>query len=384
MALDSLARGRVLIDGRKTRMIIDHWPWKPRPDYERLLKALRRRGDPDHVPFLELFADPEVIAAVLDEPAIPWGAQQADRGALEKAVDQKIRFWYSLGYDAFWQGPSLALPDTLRLDSDDTASLARDRRSWVDEKAGIITNWEEFERYPWPRAEDADFYPMAYAAERLPEGMGLMVEVAGALEPVMALMGYETFALGLYEQPDLVQAMFDRIEAIHTPLVRAALQMERVIALWVGDDMGFKTGTMISPAHLREYVLPIHKQYAQIAHEHGMPYVLHACGNLEAVMDDLIDDVGIDAKHSFEDVIEPVESFAARYGDRIAVIGGVDVDLLTRGSEQQVRACTRKILERLAPTGGYVLGSGNSITNYIPPRNFLAMVDEGWRFNAHV
>ena len=71
----------------------------------------------------------------------------------------------------------------------------------------------------------------------------------------------------------------------------------------------------------------------------------------------------------------------SRYGDRIAVIGGVDVDLLTCGTEEQVRARTREILQACAPSKGYVLGSGNSIANYIPPRNFLAMVDEGWRYN---
>jgi uroporphyrinogen decarboxylase len=154
------------------------------------------------------------------------------------------------------------------------------------------------------------------------------------------------------------------------------------MALWMGDDMGFKTGTMISPRHLRKYVFPIQKQIAAIAHQKGLPFLLHSCGNLEAVMEDLINEVGIDAKHSFEDVIEPVEQFSARYGNRIAVIGGVDLDLLARGTEEQIRTRTRQILTACAPSGGYVLGSGNSIANYIPPRNFLAMLDEGWRFNS--
>jgi hypothetical protein len=80
---------------------IRNWPWEPNPDYTRLLKALRRRGDPYHVPFLELFADREVIAAVLDEQVIPREAEKTDRDVLERALDQKIRFWYHLGYDAF-------------------------------------------------------------------------------------------------------------------------------------------------------------------------------------------------------------------------------------------------------------------------------------------
>ena len=358
---------------------IRDWPWQPAPDYTRLLKALRRQGDPEYIPFLELFADPEVIAAVLDEPAVP--SEETDRDALESRLDQKISFWYNLGYDAFWQGATLDLPDMLLLESDDTAVLSRDKRRWVDEKAGVITDWESFERYPWPRTADADLYPMEYVAQHLPEGMAMIGLIDGVLEPVMWLMGYETFSLAIYDQPDLVQAMFDKIAEIYVPLARTVVQMDRVVALWMGDDMGFKTWPMIAPAHLREYVFPIQQQIARIAHEQDMPFLIHSCGNLETVMGDLIDDVGIDARHSFEDVIEPVESFVDRYGDRIASIGGVDVDILTRGTEEQVRARTREILQACAPSRGYVLGSGNSIANYIPPRNFLAMVDEGWRYN---
>ena len=83
---------------------------------------------------------------------------------------------------------------------------------------------------------------------------------------------------------------------------------------------------MIAPQHLRQYVFPIQAQVARIAHEAGMPFLLHACGNLELVMDDVIDDVGIDVKHSFEDVIEPVESFAARYADRGVKLWAVSWD----------------------------------------------------------
>lgn len=358
------------------------WSWDPHPDYTRLLRALRREGDPCDVPFLELFADREVIAAVLDEPVIPREVEKGDRELLEGTLDQKIRFWHHLGYDAFWQGPILELPDLLSLESDDTAPLPRQQRRWVDERAGIITDWAGFASYPWPCTADADLYPLEYMARHLPEGMAIIAAISGVLEPVMWLMGYETFALAVYDQPDLIEAMFSKIAEIFVPLARTLVQMDRVVALWMGDDMGFKTGTMIAPAHLRKFVFPIQKQIAGIAHERGMPFLLHSCGNLEAVMDDLIDHVGIDAKHSFEDVIEPVEAFAARYGDRVAVIGGVDMDHLGRGTEEEVRARTRAILEACAPGRAYVLGSGNSVANYLPTRNFLAMIDEGWRYNT--
>ena len=369
-------------------MSIENWSWKPNPDYRRLLKALGRRGDPDNVPFTELGFDIEMTAAVLDEPVLGTHFTDQGRGGKadwetqEKIIDQGIRCRYELGYDAYHAGIGPGLPRMFSLESDDTAELGRHKRHWVDEKAGAITSWADFDRYPWPGVTNVDLHPLEYTAERLPEGMAIMAGVRGILEPMMWLMGYETFSLAIYDQPDLVQAMFDKIEEIVLPVARISAQMDRVIALVMGDDMGFKTGPMIAPVHLRKYVFPLQKKVAALAHEQGKLFLLHACGNLESVMDDLIDDVGIDGRHSFEDVIEPVESFTARYGNRVAVLGGVDMDILARGTEEQVRTRTRQILEACAPSGAYALGSGNTVANYLPVRNFLAMLDEGWRYNT--
>jgi uroporphyrinogen decarboxylase len=94
-------------------------------------------------------------------------------------------------------------------------------------------------------------------------------------------------------------------------------------------------------------------------------------------MDELIADVGIDAKHSYEDVIMPVTEAKALYGDRIAVLGGVDVNFLCLSTEDEVRAYVRRVLEGCMPGGGYALGTGNSVANYIPVENYVAMLDEG-------
>ena len=133
---------------------------------------------------------------------------------------------------------------------------------------------------------------------------------------------------------------------------------------------------MVSPEHLRRYVFPWQRQLAAIAHQHELPFLLHSCGNLSQVMDELIDDVGIDAKHSFEDVIMPVAEAKSLYGDRIAVLGGVDVDILAAGTEDAVRQRTRSLIETCGPRGRYAVGSGNSIPSYVPVANYLAMVDE--------
>jgi uroporphyrinogen decarboxylase len=270
------------------------------------------------------------------------------------------------------------------LESEDTAQYSRSTREWFNESKGCITTWAEFEAYPWSSSQEVDYYPIEYMAERLPEGMGIFGQLDGVYESLSWMMGYETLCLSLYDQPDLVAAICERIAEVYIPLARSLAQMDRVIGLWMGDDLGFKTGTLISPRHLRQYIFPIQRKIAEIAHQYGKPFLLHSCGNLAVIMEDLISDVGIDAKHSYEDQIIPVEQFCLRYQDRVCTIGGIDIDLLARGSEEQVRQRVRQVLDACAPSKAYMLGSGNTITNYIPIPNFLAMVDEGRRFNLGI
>jgi uroporphyrinogen decarboxylase len=196
------------------------------------------------------------------------------------------------------------------------------------------------------------------------------------------LLGYETMCYALYDQPDLVEAIATRLVDMYRVVLTRIVEFDRVKILWGSDDMGHKTGTLISPQHLRKYVLPGHKLMAEMSHAAGRPYLLHACGNLATIMDDLIDDVKIDAKHSFEDTIERVEEVKHTYGQRIALLGGIDVDFMCRADEEQVRARVRKTLDACMPGGGYCLGTGNSVTNYIPVQNYLAMMDEGRRYAA--
>jgi uroporphyrinogen decarboxylase len=63
------------------------------------------------------------------------------------------------------------------------------------------------------------------------------------------------------------------------------------------------------------------------------------------------------------------------------VLGGIDVDFLCRATEDQVRERVRKTLTACMPGGGYCLGTGNSVANYVPLRNYLAMLDEGLTFS---
>ncbi len=194
------------------------------------------------------------------------------------------------------------------------------------------------------------------------------------------LIGLENLGFVLYDDYDLARAVAYKAGEIYLQVARVLVQFSRIKFLFGGDDMGHKTGTLVSPDHLRQLVLPWHKKIAKVAHEAGRLYLLHSCGNLEKIMPDLCDDVKIDARHSYEDTIERPESVKKRWGHKVAVIGGIDVDFLCRSDEQSIRRRVRETLEACMPGGGYCLGTGNTMCNYIPLDNYLVMLDEGRRF----
>ena len=339
---------------------------KRQPDFEQFLRVVMRRTEPDLVPLAEFGIDHLVMEEIQGPP-----------GSDDDYEAWATRFWQCTGFDYITVGTRISFPHGTRV-AEDTARLSAGQRGWVEESKGPITNWDEFEQYPWPEVTPAAFEPFERFARVLPEGMKLAATIPGGpMENLTFLMGFESFSYALVDQPDLVAAIARRVDEVLCECVETTAGMECVGVQWINDDMGFKGGTLASPEVLRQYVLPSHKRLAEITHRHGKPVFLHSCGKLDAIMVELIDDIGIDAKHSFEDVIMPVWEAKRIWGERIGLLGGVDMDVLARGTQEQVRAYTRRCIAECLPGGGWALGSGNTIANYVPAANFLAMLDEG-------
>ena len=342
----------------------------PSPDFERLRCVLTGRGRPDRIPLIDLFADQPIREELLGRKTA--ANFSVDPDDLRQWVDDEIEFRHTFGYDYVDVCPLVYFGANFQMSDDG-------ERIWISDSHAVIGGREDFERHTWPEAEWTNMLQMEYAASRLPDGMMIIPRVSGVLENVVWLTGLEGLSYLLADDPELVGEMFDRVGTTLLGVAERLLGMDRVGALFMGDDLGFKTGTLLSPEHLRKYVFPWQQKIGEAAHRLDLPFILHSCGNIEKVMDDLMDTVKIDARHSFEDAILPIEDAAERYCDRIAVLGGVDMDLLTRGTEEQVRARVREIIERCGPTGRFALGTGNSIASYLRIENYLAMLDEAGR-----
>ena len=346
------------------------------PDGQGLLDNLRHQGTPRRVYNIELFHDAEIIDAVVERFDL---ARDVDPNSPDYELRKTIAFNRFCGLD--YVRVQLDLKLTFhRSKAKDTATLQRaGGREFQDAHTGPIMSWEDFEKYPWPDPQSPEAArDLHWYQENLPQDMCLIGGQTGHFcERLMWLMGYEHFCLALYEQRDLVEAISRKLREFYVACTRRYLECDRVKAIWISDDMGFRTGLFFSPDDMRRLVLDNHRVLARAVHDAERLYLLHSCGKLNGIMDDLIGVVKIDAKHSFEDTIETIQDAKRSYGDKIAVLGGIDVDFLCRNDERAIRRRVRETIDACQGGGGFCLGSGNTVANYIPLDNFLVMIDEG-------
>jgi uroporphyrinogen decarboxylase len=367
----------------------------PAPDAREFVDILAGKSASHRVPLVEYIVDDVVMKPVLEGMlGRPWVTPGKDRDSLRVSLDNFIQFWYRMGYDFVRYEESLPLPEKKLIGNDPVPPAAGPSlpsapvapqatgRAWADEHHGAIMSWEDFERYPWPRTEEFDFFAFEYLSRNLPEGMGLIAcHGGGVFEHLSWIMSLEGLSVALHEEPRLVRAVADRLGELMMAFYSHILDLDNLVAVFPGDDMGYKSATLVAPDVLRTYVLPWHARFAAMTHAKKLPYFLHSCGKVDAVMEDLISVVGIDGKHSFEDGIVPVQDFQERYGKRIAVLGGIDINILAGGSPDDVRRQTHRLVTTCGARGRYAVGSGNSVPSYVPLENYLVMIDEAHRCN---
>lgn len=339
-------------------------------DFMEFRKVLRREGRPAYLPFYEHVASAGFISERMQVDVSTLGKRDYWRTVAD--------FWLSFGMDCI----PMETPLLVKRPGGEQATGTSDTAASLESEANAcVFSVEDFEKIEWPDAENAiDFEPFEIVAEHIPEGVKIVGGVAcGPFEyATQFLFGLVGFSYMMVDDPDLISRAMNRLMDVYVGSTRRLAAMDCVGACRQGDDLGFKSSTFLPPDQLREWIFPIYKRMVDAAHAQDKPFVLHSCGNLAEVYEDIID-CGVDAKHSYEEQILPVQEFKKQYGKRITPIGGLDVDMICRSDEATLRDYTRRLVEECFADGHWALGSGNSITDYMPLENYLIMLDEGIR-----
>lgn len=327
---------------------------------DRLLTALER-GTPDRLPVMEMAIDPRVVRGAgaadyfdlverLDLDGVAAN-QVVYRLGIRGAVLRHARTWTDP-----WGVPKRVMGELLPY------AVAHPVRSAAD---------LDRLRPPDPR-RDPVLAAVRETARRVRGRRAVAVVAAADFSASWNLCGMERLLVSFVDEPAFAKRIGELVLAYFTAFARlAAGDGADVVVL--SDDYAHKTGPLMSPAQFREFVLPLLAEAVRSVRASGARCVKHTDGDVRLLLDDIVG-TGVDA-------VGPLEPAAGmdlggvrrRYGTRVAVVGNLDVDLLCRGSVEEVRRQTRTLIASVGD-GGHVMSSGNTITSAVRPQNFVAMV----------
>lgn len=235
---------------------------------------------------------------------------------------------------------------------------------------GKIKTRADLNRIVLPDPDDPAIYaPLRSFLEQHPAGGRARFCLTNLCsDPVILGMGFEHFAASLYEDPGLVDDLFDLYAGWHARVAANLSQMDFDF-LWFADDIAFKTQPYVSPKIFRRVFLP---RYRRVVEQIRKPWIFHSDGNLLPILPDLLS-LGMNGLHPIEPAAMDIRQIKQMVGNQICLVGGIDLDLLSRGTPAEVERCTRQVLAAAAPGGGYIAGSSNSIPYYCQVRNVAAM-----------
>ena len=338
------------------------------PSIKAFLKTLRREKV-NYIPLAELGVHPKIKELFLAKKI--------------EGLKDEVDFWYKAGYDYIKLQPKADF-NPMKIGLDNNVSYNDDGtifRKWASESNGVISNFDDFEKYTFPITSDFEYTNFEKVKSLLPDGMGVIGQYGDIFTMTWEMMGFESFSIALFENEELINSLNERLGNLVLSMFEYFAQSNVVDAIWYSDDIAYTNSLMVSPQILDKYFFPWLKKIGDLAKKYNKPLIYHTDGILYDVMD-TISDCGVDAIHPIEPKAMNIADVKKRYGNKLCLIGNIDVDLLSRGSTDEIKKNVYKNVEEAGYDGGYCVGSGNSIPEYVKLENYRAMIEAVKEINS--
>lgn len=351
------------------------------PDVERFKAALKGQKV-DRVPNFENLVDDEHVTKLLGRYAgntLAIGGDPA-KGASEATgrpmhAKDFVEFVNLVGQDvimleAIWTPFKKCLPDGTLVPAMDRS--VKTRQDWEALVMPGDTDIEDKIQYVWE-------YKEATKGTRI----GVVLLCAAIFQTLYEFVIGLTDAMKMcYEQRDLVEEMLDVSADYYAKLVKAAVAAGLDI-VYMADDFAWKEGLFIPPHLFKEIWLPRAQRVIEPALSAGVPAFFHSDGKVDDAVDWLID-MGFEGLNPMDPYGVDYRNYKKRYGDRIALIGNIDVEFpLAHGTPEDVDKDVKEHMDVLKPGGRYIAASSHSVTNFVPHENFVAMLNAIHRYGAY-
>ena len=242
----------------------------------------------------------------------------------------------------------------------------------------LIADWEDEEAveafyttFPDPES------PALITEEKVKDGRYLLGRWWDCLfERLWRLRGMENALMDFYLYPEQVHRLFARLTKFYMRVMERAKEAWDVDGFFVSDDIGTQKSAFFSLEIFREFFKPYYKQLFDKAHELGTHFWLHCCGNIELFLEDFIE-IGLDVIHPIQKNTMDENEIARKYGDRLCIFAGFDVQyLMAFGTPEEVREEVKHLMETYKRQDGrFLMTMGNGSTPDWKIENLTALYE---------
>jgi hypothetical protein len=332
---------------------------------QRVLAALRGEKH-DRVPYMELYIDEHFARRLLNLPPVDQPTPMSGTSPVTCA------YFGGHSYDPLDLAEALDLDGLMMSVQPQIYFKTRlvDGSYFVE--GGRIHTRGDLELIDLPNPDEVWIYePAREFIERFrPLGYAIGCFINLGSDPVVLSMGWDYFCYALYDDPELIDTMFDIYSSWFAQAVKHICELGFDF-IWAGDDIAFNSGPMISPHTFRQHFMPY---YRRVVEEITIPWIFHTDGNFLPILEDLLS-LKMNALHPIEPDAVDIMEVKEIVNGRVSLIGNIDINALSRGTPEEVEDLTRDTIRRIAGDGRFILSSSNSITRSCQMDNVLAMIN---------
>ncbi len=237
---------------------------------------------------------------------------------------------------------------------------------------------KDVDAFPWPEPKYLNFDDCLRALEAEKTHYRASGFWTSFYHRIMDLFGMEQYMVYMYERPEIVEAVTDRVCSFYYEANERFFQAARglVEGYFFGNDFGTQLDLICGPEQFDRFILPWFRRFTEQGHRYGLQVILHSCGAIHRVIDRLIA-AGVDCLHPLQARAANMnaEILSRDFKGRIAFMGGIDTqELLVRGRPEEVKAEVRRVKRLLGPRL-IVSPSHEALLPNVPPENIVAMAE---------
>ena len=233
---------------------------------------------------------------------------------------------------------------------------------------GLIKNQEDWDNYPKPNLPEIykrakKLYKTIIRRSKKFKNPDFCImaqdDYASVFPPVWQGMGMSAFARALRKNPKLIEERFEQTTEFVIGLFKTYAEAGAKI-FFEGGDIAFKSGPLINPKYISQYVLPCMKRVTEAVHEWGGKIIFHSDGDITSLLDFIVE-AGFDGLHCLEPPYVDLDLVKKKVGDKLCLLGNIDTShVLVKGTQKEVEDAVKYALKALGPRGGYMLSPSNS------------------------